>query len=1430
MKTMCSKLLLSGFTLISLLFSGLIFGQNNHNQIPETHLKHPELGVYSHNSPMHEVAYEMIHERTAYSRTFLNTNGTKSRVQSSSALHYLAENGFWLTREYIVAQIGNSLVYPKQDHEFELNKTNGTTTVVSSSGNMVLGANKSIRFLDDNGQVVQAITAHVGGYSAHGSTVSSAIASGIEWQQTFFNGALKFDYVLRNKNLWPANFSVMSFEEDMQLPHGFTLEHELENGRRTERILVKNQFGAIIFIFHQPVLSDSKAIEKKFRHSNQSKLGRYEIQAIGQSRFRLKLTVDGTWLNNAEREFPIIIDPVVTVQNTNVVNSCFFPSYQQSTMSVNVPAGETIFSTDFSYDFVATSGTQAWMSDQQSFIVGPSGQTPVFSGEGDQGGVFTYNIPSSTVANGLSAGTVNYTFNFARTWGGSGCNATYNFVNRREITVHYGTLEFGNGPVFINEYSASNRSFSDGFNRFEDWIEIYNAHSTGFFDLSGYYLSNDASNPTMWQVANGFIPPNSRIIIWCSKRNISSGMVQHTNFNLTQLRPDQIVFSDPNGNVLEQYEMFVTQTNHSYGRLTDGAEQWGVFSNASPGQANTNGAQTYAQKPVFNLESGHYNETLTVQLSVNSSEQIRYTLNGSTPTASSALYTGPIVISQTTVIRARAFSTDPNVLPGFIETNTYLINENHSLPIFSFAGDADLMQLFGGNAALRPIGNFEYFDKNGVFIDENLGDFDKHGNDSWNYPQRGVDFVSRDDHGYKRRLEHKFFATSERTRFRRLMVKAAANDNYPHQNGGAHIRDSYIQTLSQLAGLDLDERSSTNVILYVNGQYWGVYDLRERVDDNNFTEHYYNQDYLYRDSDVFLQFLKTWGATQAHFGNQPAINDWNALRSFIQGNNMGNPSNFDYVNSQLNIESLIDYFVLNSFVVARDWLNYNTGWWRGTNPDGDAQQWRYIVWDMEASTGHFTNYTGMPNVSATAPPCQVENLNVGNGHAQSLNKLINENPAVRQMYVTRYIDLMNTAFSCANITHVLDSMVANIALEMPRQISRWGGNMETWQSNVQALRTFMTTRCNHMMTTGLASCYNLSGPFATTFDVYPAQAGNIKMNSIWLNNYPFAAQLFGNIQTNLQVEASPGYAFSHWVVDGAVVTPDLFTPAIAMQISQATSITAHFIDLSFPDDALIYYWHFNDLVTPQDVTTIPANYKLIQTANPIMTYTGSGPRDIDAVNSGTLLNIHQGEIEGRSARVRNPSEGRSLVFDLPTNGYRDIKFAYAVERTNQGMLKNIISYSLDGVNFTQANLAEFEFNITPEYQIVFLNFTSISGVNNNPNFKVKIEFQGNTTTSNGNNRFDNITLKGVDIFSGLDQNAITEVQLFPNPTNQIVHLRSNRSMFSVEVIDLSGKMIQSYDAEMATEKELDFGALHSGVYLLRVYTSNGIYTLRVVKQ
>lgn len=1393
--------------------------QKQYAQIPESYRSHRELGKTNHNLTLHQVDYELVQNRTKYSRTFLNTNKTKTTVQSSVPLHYLEADGKWYSIDYRLSQKGNKVVYPVQNPFFEQEAKNTLLKVGDQS--LKLSGTQFV-FVSGNQTAKKISTVKPQTETLNDNVLQlKNISLGIDKKIALYQQTMKYSYIVKDADFLPESFDQLLVEEIIELPNGFSIKQE------DNRLSILNPQGKQEIVLEQPIISDSKPMVRNIRQLPYE--ARYQLIQISDNKYKIQIAIDGSWLQSPARVFPIEIDPVVIVSSNDVVNSCFFPAYQQATLPVAVPSGETVLSTNISYDFVATAGSTGWISDQRSYVTGPNGQTPVTNGVGNTEGLYTYNFMDSPIGNVVSTGQIDYTFNFSRNWGGTGCNATYNFVNRHEVMVTYGTIEFGNGPLVINEYSASNRNFNDSFDRNEDWVELFNSSPDTYFNLAGYYLSNNINNPTKWQIESGVIPPNSRVLIFCSNRDISSGTAFHASFDLTQTgTADEIVLADPSGTIIDSQTMFMTQTNHSYGRASDGAATWNVFSAPTPGTPNTNGFSNYTTKPTLSVAPGKYASAITVAMATTgSNEQIRYTTNGATPTMASALYSGPISVAQSTVVRARTFPTVPGFLPGFIETNTYFINENSSMPIVSLAGDADLLTLLNGTQ-IEPTGYFEYFETDGTFIDETMGDFDKHGNDSWAYDQRGIDFIARDDHGYKRRLEHQFFNTTDRPTFRRLILKAAGSDNYPGQEGGMHFRDVFVQTLSQTANLELDERRATFVSLFVNGQYWGIYDMREKVDDNQYTDYYYGQDYIYRDSDDYIQYIKTWGSTQAEFGNQPALDAWDDLVNFVQANDMSIQANYDYVAGQLNIDSLVDYFVINSYMVNRDWLNWNTSWWRGLDPSGGALKWRYSLWDCDGVLGHYINYTGIEDETANADPCQAENIPVGVGHTQTIGKLINENPTVRQKYITRYADLLNTHLSCPQVTAVFDSIAAVLAPEMPRQISRWGGNFATWQANVQAARDFLMTRCSQTISTGLVDCYEVTGPYETTLTVEPEAAGKIRMNSEWLANYPFTASIFGNIDTMLKAEANAGYAFDHWEVDGATIVPDPNNPNIVLQIAQATSVIAHFSEVVNAED-VIYYWHFNTLTSPPDVTTIAADYSHIVGAAPLMTYTGSGPRDIDAYNTGSAVNLHMDETAGKGARIRNPSEGRTIVFDLPTTGFKDIKFGYAVQRTNEGMLTNNLSYSTDGVNFIQTGLTQTAFNISTDYSLVAVDFASIVAANNNANFKVQIAFQGNTTADNGNNRFDNVTLKGVEDNLSLPSFVSANYEVFPNPFKDNVQIVSNNQMTELSIYDVVGKRIWQKTTNAKSET-IDLAALNAGVYLLKIKTTSGELTHKLVKR
>ena len=712
-----------------------------------------------------------------------------------------------------------------------------------------------------------------------------------------------------------------------------------------------------------------------------------------------------------------------------------------------------------------------------------------------------------------------------------------------------------NGQVVINEFSCSNMTLTDNFGDTPDWIELYNAGGTSV-SLSGYFLSDKLSNPTKWIVPAGItIGANSFIKIWASGKNTVVGPNIHTSFKFTQTKPEAIVFANPSGFIIDSMTLKPTQLGHSRGRTTDGGPTWGVFTTPTPGTTNTGALLEYAIRPTMNVAAGFYGTSQTVTITaVGVGLTIHYTTDGTVPTTLSPTYSAPVSVPITVVLRARTFSSNPLVPPSFVESNTYFINVTHTVPVVSVFGD-QTGTLLAGSSIVAETG-LEFFDKAKVQVAETDGDANEHGNDSWAYNQRGFDFISRDEMGYNYAINYKVFAMKPRKSFQRIIFKAAANDNYPQGVPGApaHVRDAFAHHLAQRGGLNLDERSMEMVVMYLNGQYWGVYDVREKVDDLDFTDYYYKQD------DPNVEFLQTWGGTWEAYtpSTGQAIADWNSIETFIVTNNMAIPANYAYVDSIFNVKSFVDYFVYNSWLVTSDWLNWNTAWWRGLDPLGDKKKWRYTLWDLDAIMGHYINYTGIPDPTPNADPCNVDALPDpgGQGHALILNALM-ANPDFKQYYEARYIDLMNTSLNCSFVLPIYDSIIAAMDPEMTKHAAKWGGTYAGWKANAAAFRTDINTRCT-AMTQGMIDCYGLTGPYAVTFDVSPVGAGKIKINSVTPSSYIFSGSYFGGIVTKLKAKPNGGYVFDHWEMASHTPTPSTVSDSAEVTFTTSENVIAVF--------------------------------------------------------------------------------------------------------------------------------------------------------------------------------------------------------------------------------------------------------------------------------
>ena len=823
------------------------------------------------------------------------------------------------------------------------------------------------------------------------------------------------------------------------------------------------------------------------------------------------------------------------------------------------------------------------------------------------------------------------------------------------------SFQFGNAQVLINEFSASNlEGFQDNYGKTEDWIELYNAGDSPV-NIGGWHLSDKSSKPGKWQIPlNTIIEAKSFLLFWCSGRDEAKNGHFHTNFKLSQTTgKDKVVLSSKDENIVQKFDLELTHVEHSRCRAMDGATRWSICTEPTPGSSNNNTEQYlfYTEVPQIDLPAGYYNDPVVIRIQNNELNSVlRYTVDGSLPTNDSPQFIDSLIIEETTVLKARSFSNDQLILPGKIAFNTYFINEDFTVPVFSVASE-DVIDLANGDGGIIPIGTLEYFNTSKEREASSYGSLNRHGQDSWVLPHRSLDWISRDEMAYSKEIVARLFDYSDRDEYQRIMFRNSGDDNYPalpdnaHQ-GSAHIRDEYVQTLALEGNMRLDTRAVKRVVLFLNGQYWGLYGMRERPVDHDYTEYYYGQD------KYNLHYLTTWGSTEAEYGGLDAFDEWYSIRDFILENDMGEDQNYERVKKEIDLLSFVDYFIVNLNVVAKDWLNYNTAWWKGLDPNEGHTKWGYNLWDLDATFDYYINYTGIPNDGPDAVPCDIEAIsnymdwffkqnsggiehpedcvtilngtcpypstdtvfiqvinqdeyccnnnwdnicqeqydlilndtllldtcmsilngscsfemddpvfiktvqnrpscctgewdedcqalydeikvelgnekvkgNVGK-HEKLFLKMQEESTEFREFYYRRLADMMNTVFSCDNMMGTLDSMIAIIEAEMPRQIERWGGSMQQWEENVEELREFIRARCT-LLDEGMIECFDLEGPFQLTLVTEPPNMGQMKINTIDVPTLPWEANYFGMMKNIVRVlpenAASSDYKFTQW--------------------------------------------------------------------------------------------------------------------------------------------------------------------------------------------------------------------------------------------------------------------------------------------------------------
>jgi hypothetical protein len=548
------------------------------------------------------------------------------------------------------------------------------------------------------------------------------------------------------------------------------------------------------------------------------------------------------------------------------------------------------------------------------------------------------------------------------------------------ILLLLSTVSTYSQTLFINEMMSSNSKFyfdEDGDD--SDWIEIYNNTSSPI-NLLGYCLSDKAKQLEQWCFPDTTISAYGYLIVFASNKDRAvRGQELHTNFAIAAAGED--LFLTFNGVIVHKLPAIELQSNHSYGLFPDGSDQTYVFKNPTPGE--TNWYQAPIEEVRFSHRGGIYKEqfTLTLENSYHNNK-IYYTTDGNEPTPASILYEAPLMmdsrlhsqsnisqiqisppdlhkppplmsVPKAIIIKAAVFNSTGDRLSEIV-TNTYFIKdldiEHRDLPIVSlsvqhedlFDYETGIMipginwdstnSLWSGNywgrgdLWERPA-YIEYYEPdNTVGFAQNIG-LRMHGNIVRVLPQKGFRMYARNSYG-KNVFSHKLFEDRNTKEFKRLILK-------PFSSSGRETGIENYLSNKFAEQLDIDCGASRPVVLYLNGEYWGMYQIYERFDEH-FLSTYYDLD---TDS---VDIIGDYAGNPAEGSNV----DYLKLYEFIKNNDLTIPENYTRVKDWIDINNLIDYLLLHIYIANFDWPVQNMKLWRSQR---EGSKWRWVIFDSDAA-------------------------------------------------------------------------------------------------------------------------------------------------------------------------------------------------------------------------------------------------------------------------------------------------------------------------------------------------------------------------------------------------------------------------------------------------------------------------------------------------
>ena len=496
------------------------------------------------------------------------------------------------------------------------------------------------------------------------------------------------------------------------------------------------------------------------------------------------------------------------------------------------------------------------------------------------------------------------------------------------------------------------------------------------------------------------------------------------------------------------------------------------------------------------------------------------------------------VLPTPTVIRARAFKD--GYLPSEAQTRTWLENREYSLPVISLSMNPEYLwddtvgiYIKGTNGIpgrgyatphnwiqdwRRPM-HFELFETNGISVISQDAGVEIFANTSRHRPLKSLAFYAKDFYG-KSKFECQLFPDRPAEYYRTFVLRNSS------QGSGSFFRDAMKWDFVKDA-IDVDIQAYRPVSLFINGAYWGIMNMRDKMNE------YYAETYYDEDPDKVDLIRGHYFGARA--GN---ADHYTALINYIRSNDMSLPENYEYVKTQMEVDQYINYQIFMIWMANIDWPLNNCKYWRPQTQNG---RWRWMVYDTDISYwGSAVGNTSFPwhhtlkhtmNDVADLPDEEVFHTNA---QAAELFNALLENDAFKQQFVQHYAVLLSTMFKPERINGIIDRLQKRLEPEMPLHITRWQGlfdpaSIPVWENNIQILRNFTIQRppyCyKHMLEKFGWSTNDLT---ELLMDVPDKNIGSVRINNTPLSTNIYDGKIYKNFTFQIQARPAKGYRFLGW--------------------------------------------------------------------------------------------------------------------------------------------------------------------------------------------------------------------------------------------------------------------------------------------------------------